>query len=122
MEVGCEELVPLVDGGELRLAHDGELFHEAEPAAVGGGVEVGVGGQGLPHGVERVVAILDAPDMTSQTGVDPFGTVFEAGLMVAVPHFEGFGSEADVGGVRLALLLHLDLVQNVGVLAPRPLD
>ena len=41
MEVGCEELVPLIDGGELRLAHDGELFHEAEPAAVGGGVEVG---------------------------------------------------------------------------------
>ena len=60
--------------------------------------------------------------MTRQTGVDPFGTVFEAGLMVAVPHFEGVGSEADVGGVRLALLLHLGLVQNVGVLAPRPLD
>ena len=37
MEAGCKELVPLVDGGELRLAHDGELFHEAEPAAVGGG-------------------------------------------------------------------------------------
>ena len=56
--------------GELRLAHDGELFHEAEPAAVGGGVVVGVGGQGLPLDVERVVAILEAPDMTSQTGVD----------------------------------------------------
>ena len=65
-----EELVPLVDGGELRLAHDGELLHEAEPAAVGGGVVVGVGGQGLPLDIERVVAILEAPDMTSQTGVD----------------------------------------------------
>ena len=52
---------------ELRLAHYGELFHEA---AVGGGVVVGVGGQGLPLDVERVVAILEAPDMTSQTGVD----------------------------------------------------
>ena len=46
VEAGCEELVPLIDGGELRLAHNGELFHEAEPAAVGGGVVVGVVGQG----------------------------------------------------------------------------
>ena len=46
MEAGCEELVPLIDGGELRLAHNGELFHEADPAAVGGGVVVGVVGQG----------------------------------------------------------------------------
>ena len=46
MEAGCEELVPLIDGGELRLAHNSELFHEAEPAAVGGGVVVGVVGQG----------------------------------------------------------------------------
>ena len=60
VEAGCEELVPLVDGGELRLAHDGELFHEAEPPAVGGGVVVGVGGQGLPRDVERKVAILEA--------------------------------------------------------------
>ena len=43
---GCEELVPLIDGGELRLAHNDELFHEAEPAAVGGRVVVGVVGQG----------------------------------------------------------------------------
>ena len=46
MEAGCEELVPLIDVGELWLAHDGELFHEAEPAAVGGRVVVGVVGQG----------------------------------------------------------------------------
>ena len=46
VEAGCEELVPLIDGGELRLAHNSELFHEAEPAAVGGGVVVGVVGQG----------------------------------------------------------------------------
>ena len=65
-------------------------------AAVGGGVVVGVGGQGPPLDVERVVAILEAPDMTSQTGVDPFGTVFEAGLVVPVPHLEGVGCQADV--------------------------
>ena len=46
MPAGCEELVPLVDGGELRLEHNSELFHEAERAAVGGGVVVGVVGQG----------------------------------------------------------------------------
>ena len=74
VEAGCKELVPLVDGGELRLAHDDELLHEAEPAAVGGGVVVGVGCQRLPRDVEVVVAILEAPDVTSQTGVDPFGT------------------------------------------------
>ena len=46
MEAGCEELVPLVDGGEFRLTHDGKFLHEAEPAAVGGRVLVGVVGQG----------------------------------------------------------------------------
>ena len=45
MEDGCEELVSLSYGGELRLAHNGELFHEAEPEAVGGRVVVGVVGQ-----------------------------------------------------------------------------
>ena len=77
MEAGCEELVPLVDGGELRLAHDGELFHEAEPAAVGGGVVVGVGGQGPPLDVERVVAILEAPHRPSEAGVDSFSYLKE---------------------------------------------
>ena len=72
MEAGCEELVPLVDGGEFRLAHDGKFLHEAEPAAVGGGVVVGVGCQHLTRDVEVVVAILEAPDMASQTCVDPF--------------------------------------------------
>ena len=34
----CEELVPLVDGGEVRSVHDGVFLHQAQPAAVGGGV------------------------------------------------------------------------------------
>ena len=118
----CKELIPLVDGGDVRSVHDGVFFHQAQPAAVGGGVEDGVGGQRLPRDVEGAVAILELPDMTSQTGVNPFGTVFEAGLVVSVPHFEAVGCEADIRGVRLALLLHLGLVQDVGVLAPRPLD
>ena len=117
-----EELVPLVDGGEVWSVHDGVFLHQAQPAAVGGGVEVGIGGQRLPRDAEGAVAILELPDMTSQTGVNPFSTVFEAGLVVPVPHFEGVGREADVRGVRLALLLHLGLVQDVGVLAPCPLD
>ena len=118
MEALCEELLPLVDDGELHLIQDGLFLHQAQPAAVGGRVEVGVGGQRLPRDVEGAVAILELPDMTSQTGVNPFGTIFEAGLVVSVPHFEAVGCEADVRGVRLALLLHLGLVQDVGVLAP----
>ena len=111
----------MVDGGDVRSVHDGVFLHQAQPAAVGGGVEVRVGGQRRPRDVEGTVGILEPPDMTSQTGVNPFGTVFEAGLVVPVPHFEGVGCEADVGGVQLALLLHLGLVQDVGVLTPRPL-
>ena len=118
----CKELIPLVDGGDVRSVHDDVFLHQAQPAAVGGGVEVGVGGQRLPRDVEGAVGILELPDMTSQTGVNPFGTVFEAGLVVPVPHFEGVGCEADVRGVWLALLLHLGLIQDVGVLAPCPLD
>ena len=41
VEALCEELLPLVDDGELHLVHDGVFFHQAQPAAVGGGVEVG---------------------------------------------------------------------------------
>ena len=91
-----EELVPLVDGGEVWSVHDGVFLHQAQPAAVGGGVEVGIGGQRLPRDAEGAVAILELPDMTSQTGVNPFGTIFEAGLVVSVPHFEAVGCEADV--------------------------
>ena len=40
----CEELIPLVDGGDVRSVHDGVFLHQAQPAAVGGGVVVGVGG------------------------------------------------------------------------------
>ena len=96
----CKELIPLVAGGDVRSVHDGVFFHQAQPAAAAGGIEDGVGGQRLPRDVEGAVAIHEVPDMTSRTGVDPFGTVFEAGLVVAVPHFEGVGSEADVGGDR----------------------
>ena len=38
MPAGRVELVMLVDGGELRLVHDGEFLHQAQPAAVRGGV------------------------------------------------------------------------------------
>ena len=67
----CEELIPLVDGGDVRSVHDDVFLHQAQPAAVGGGVEVGVGGQRLPRDVEGAVGILELPDMTSQTGVNP---------------------------------------------------
>ena len=78
----CKELIPLVDGGDVRSVHDGVFFHQAQPAAVGGGVEDRVGGQRLPRDAEGAVAILELPDMTSQTGVNPFGTVFEVGKVI----------------------------------------
>ena len=43
VEALCEELVPLIDGGELlhNGVHDGLFFHQAQPAAVGVGAEIG---------------------------------------------------------------------------------
>ena len=117
----CEELIPLVDGGDVRSVHDDVFLHQAQPAAVGGGVEVGVGGQRRPRDVEGTVGILESPDMPSEAGVDPLGAVLEGGFVVAVPHLECVGGEAHVTGVRFALLLHLGMVQDVGVQAPRPL-
>ena len=55
VEALCEDLVRLVDDGELHLVHDGVFLHQAQPAAVRGGVEVGQ------------EAILEVPDMGSQT-------------------------------------------------------
>ena len=43
-----EKLVPLVERGELRLAHDGPLLTQAQPAGVGAGVVGGQPGQD-PH-------------------------------------------------------------------------
>ena len=69
MEALCEELVPLIDGGELlhNGVHDGLFFHQAQPAAVGGRVEVGVGGQRVPRDGEGTVGILQSPDMPGET-------------------------------------------------------
>ena len=109
-----EELVPLVDGGEVWSVHDGVFLHQAQPAAVGGGVEVGVGGQRLPGDGEGTVGILEPPDMPCEAGVDPLGAVLEGGLVVAIPHLEGVGGEAHVAGIRFALLLHPGVVQEDG--------
>ena len=43
-----EKLVPLVERGELRLAHDGPLLTQAQPAGVGAGVVGGQPGQDPP--------------------------------------------------------------------------
>ena len=67
-----EELVVLVDGGELRLVHDRVLLDEAEPTGVGGGVEGGQDGQLLPADGVVSPLVLEAPDVTCQAGVAPF--------------------------------------------------
>ena len=72
MPAGCEELVPLVDGGELRLEHGRVLFHQAQSVRVGGGVVGGEGGEGPPLDGEVPVLVLQAPDVTCQAGVAPF--------------------------------------------------
>ena len=59
----CKELIPLVDGGDVRSVHDGIFLHQAQPAADGGGVEVGVGGQRHPRDVEGTVGVLKSPDI-----------------------------------------------------------
>ena len=43
-----EKLVPLVERGELRLAHDGPLLTQAQPTRVGARVVGGQPGQDLP--------------------------------------------------------------------------
>ena len=117
----CEELIPLVDGGDVRSVHDGVFLHQAQPAAVGGGVEVRVGGQRFPRDSEGTVAILVSPDMPSKAGVGALCAVFEEGVVVALPHLEGVGGEAHVAGIWFALLLHPGVIQDVGVQASRRL-
>ena len=99
----CEELVPLVDGGEVRSVHDGVFLHQAQPAAVGGGVEVGVGGQRVPRDGEGTVGILQSPDMPGEAGVDPLGAVLEGGLVVSIPHLDGVGGEAHVASITVSV-------------------
>ena len=61
---GREELVALVDGGELRLVHDGKLLGQTQSAGVGRGVVGGQGGEGLPADGEVSALIFEAPDVT----------------------------------------------------------
>ena len=42
VHAGCVELVPLVDGGQLRLEHDGVFLGKAKSTGIGGGVVGGV--------------------------------------------------------------------------------
>ena len=59
--------------------HAGVFLHQAQPAAVGGGVEVGVGGQRLPCDGQGTVGILESPDMPTEAGVEPLGAAHEGG-------------------------------------------
>ena len=91
------ELVVLVDGGELRLVYDRVLLDEAEPTGVGGGVEGGQDGK-LPP-AEAVVSplVLQAPDVPSQAGVDPFARVAEGMGVVPISDLPRGGRYAGVG-------------------------
>ena len=67
-----------------------------------------------------MVAILLASDKSSKAAVDPLCAVLEVGLVVAITQLECVGGEAS--GLWLALFLHLGVVHDVGVQAPRPLQ
>ena len=113
-----EKLVPLVERGELRLAHDGPLLTQAQPAGVGAGVVGGQPGQDLPLQAVFSTFILELPDMTSQAGFDALRTVSEIRFVVAITDFPRPPCDARVGLVRLALLHHGGLVHHGAVLAP----
>ena len=114
----CKKLVPLVEGGELRLEHDGELLHKAQPTGVGAGVVAGQPGQSSPLQGVLSALVFQLPDMTRQAGFYPLLTVAKVGLVVSIADLPGRGSDPRVGLVRLALLHQGGLVQDRGVLAP----
>ena len=113
-----EKLVPLVEGGELGLEHDGVLLDKAQPAGVGARVVAWQPGQRPPLQGILPAFILQLPNVTSQAGFDSLLTVCEIGLVVSVSDFPSGGSDPSVGLVRLALLHQGGLVHDRGVLAP----
>ena len=113
-----KELVPLVQGGHLRFEHDRVLFRQAKSAGVGGGVEGGVLLQDFPPDVELPPLVLQLPHVAGQGGADPLVTVLHVGLMAAVPFLSWWLCHPHIELVRLALLLHNDLVVLLGVEAP----
>ena len=65
--------------------------------------------------------VLEAPDVPSQAGVDPFAGVAEGMGVIPISDLPGGGRYAGIGGVRLADLMDGGPVQGVGVFAPGPL-
>ena len=121
MPAGRVELVMLVDGGELRLVHDGEFFGQTQSTGVRGGVEGGQGGQRLPADAEVSPLVFEPPDVASKAGVAPFACVAERMGVVPISDLPRGGRYARVGSIWLAGLGHGGPVQEVGVLAPAPL-
>ena len=105
MPAGRVELVVLVDGGELRLVHDRVLLDEAEPTGVGGGVEGGQDGELPPADGVVSPLVLEAPDVPSEAGVDPFAGVAEGMGVVPISDLPRGGRYAGVDGVWLAVLV-----------------
>ena len=121
VQASGEELVPAVDRGLLWHVHQDVLLLQAQPTAVGAGLESLVSGQDPPLDLRLQPLILQGPDVPRQLGVDPLVGVLEAGLVVPVSQLPGAGSYPDVLSGRLALGRHLRLVHDPAVLAPPPL-
>ena len=65
MHAGIVELVPLVQGGHLRLEHYRVFLRQAKSTGVVGGVEGGVLLQDLPPDVELPPPVLQFPHVAA---------------------------------------------------------
>ena len=86
-----EKLVPLVERGELRLAHDGPLLTQAQPARVGARVVGRQPGQRPPLQSVLPAFIFQSPNVTSKAGFHSLSTVSEVGLVVSISDFPSGG-------------------------------
>ena len=118
VHAGCVELVPLVDGGQLRLEHDGVFFGKAKATGIGGGVVGGVLLDDLPPDAVLPPLVLQLPHVARQGGGNPLVAVLHVGLVAAVSLLPGGLGDAHVQLVRLAVLLHDGLVLDLVVEAP----
>ena len=101
VHAGCVELVPLVDGGQLRLEHDGVFLGKAKSTGIGGGVVGGVLLDDLPPDVVLPPLVLQFPHVARQGGGNPLVAVLHIGLVAAVSLLPGRLGDAHVQ------LLHL---------------
>ena len=112
VEAAGEKLVPVVDGGLLRLVHQDELLPQAEPAGLGACLEGGAAVEDSPLDLRFEPLVLEGPDVAGQPGVHPLVGVLEQGFMVAIAHLPRGGGDPHVLLRGLPPGCHLGLVDH----------